>query len=475
LVYTLAVWLKQAGGDPEPLLRDTQRRRPWDFWPNYALAAALIGGKPGEAVGFFRAALVTRPQSPQVYDGLGHALLRQNRKSDALEAWRKAAELGPKSAAAFHNLGLLLLELGRPDESIAAYRRAIALEPKSTRAHFGLGSALHALGKTEEAAVAYRRAMELEPKGAAALHDLGNALEELGKTEEAAAAYRRAIALDPKFAAPHYGLGVQLHDLGRLEEAIAEVRQAMILDGEHVGLAPFTLGEYLRIAGRYGEAASTFRRLRERVKDDSDRVKEVDRGLALVERDAVLAPRLSAVLHGVDRPADAAERLEFARLACDRRLYAASARLYADALGIDPKLADDRQARHRYSAARSAALAGCGAGSDDSPPGEATRAALREQALGWLRAELAVWSKRVELGPAEGRSAVVQALRPWQVDTDLAGVRAPAALARLPAAERAAWQALWADVDALIRGAPAGSARAPDPSAGELPADPFAR
>jgi hypothetical protein len=52
----------------------------------------------------------------------------------------------------------------------------------------------------------------------------------------------------------------------------------------------------------------------------------------------------------------------------------------------------------------------------------------------------------------------------------LAGVRGRVALARLPAAERAGWRALWADVDAVIR-----SARAPDSPAGELPAEPFAR
>jgi hypothetical protein len=70
---------------------------------------------------------------------------------------------------------------------------------------------------------------------------------------------------------------------------------------------------------------------------------------------------------------------------------------------------------------------------------------------------------------------MLQTLRHWRADIDLAGVRDPAALARLPAAERAAWQALWADVDALIRGAPTGGARPPGPPAGVLPADPFAR
>jgi hypothetical protein len=69
----------------------------------------------------------------------------------------------------------------------------------------------------------------------------------------------------------------------------------------------------------------------------------------------------------------------------------------------------------------------------------------------------------------------VQTLRRWGCVSDLAGVRASDALARLPTAERAAWQALWADVDALIRRAEEGDARAPDAPAGELPADPFAR
>jgi hypothetical protein len=43
-------------------------------------------------------------------------------------------------------------------------------------------------------------------------------------------------------------------------------------------------------------------------------------------------------------------------------------------------------------------------------------------------------------------------------------------LARLPAAERAGWQALWADVDALLHRAQKDDVSTPV----ELPADPFA-
>lgn len=48
------------------------------------------------------------------------------------------------------------------------------------------------------------------------------------------------------------------------------------------------------------------------------------------------------------------------------------------------------------------------------------------------------------------RAAVAAALRRWKADPDLAGVREPEALAKLPEPERKKWQALWADVDRTL-------------------------
>jgi hypothetical protein len=42
-------------------------------------------------------------------------------------------------------------------------------------------------------------------------------------------------------------------------------------------------------------------------------------------------------------------------------------------------------------------------------------------------------------------------LRHCERDPDLAGVRDEAALAKLPEEERKAWQALWADVAAILK------------------------
>jgi hypothetical protein len=81
---------------------------------------------------------------------------------------------------------------------------------------------------------------------------------------------------------------------------------------------------------------------------------------------------------------------------------------------------------------------------------ERERSRLREQGLAWLRADLALWEDQVEKG-AEQPAAVQAALRHWQQDADLAGVREAAALEKLPEDQRKQWNKLWADVAALLK------------------------
>jgi hypothetical protein len=59
----------------------------------------------------------------------------------------------------------------------------------------------------------------------------------------------------------------------------------------------------------------------------------------------------------------------------------------------------------------------------------------------------------LDAGDAQGRPVVAQKLEHWQADPNLAGVRDRDALAKLPADERRAWEALWENVDALLKAA----------------------
>ncbi len=117
----------------------------------------------------------------------------------------------------------------------------------------------------------------------------------------------------------------------------------------------------------------------------------------------------------------------------------------------------DLQAGRRYSAAWSAAMAGCGSGADGASISEEERARWREQARDWLRGDLAAWSGRLTSGAAKDSSLVVQNLTAWRTDPELAGLREPAALEALSAEEREDCIALWDEVEVILK-----RARGPD-------------
>ncbi|MGC8640205.1 MAG: hypothetical protein ACP5XB_10065 [Isosphaeraceae bacterium] len=163
----------------------------------------------------------------------------------------------------------------------------------------------------------------------------------------------------------------------------------------------------------------------------------------------VLNQKFPVILSGKAKLADAAEAVILAQIASIKDLYGAAARFWDDAFQAQPALANDWKAGNRYNAACATALAGCGQGKDD-PPLAAAKARWRKQAIGWLRAELAGWSKMIENGPPQAGQAAAGMLQHWLTDPDLAGIRDPDALKQLPEAERAACRALWADVAALV-------------------------
>jgi hypothetical protein len=102
-----------------------------------------------------------------------------------------------------------------------------------------------------------------------------------------------------------------------------------------------------------------------------------------------------------------------------------------------------------YNAACAAVLAVVVEGADAAQLEGKEKSRLRQQALAWLRDNLKDHAKQLKDANAKMRQAVQQTLQHWQKDPDLDSVRGKEALATLPAAERAAWQQLWADVEKL--------------------------
>jgi tetratricopeptide (TPR) repeat protein len=174
LVTLLAKKLGKEDNPAEPLLRAAQGRHPEDFWLNYALGEALRESKPAEAVGFYRAALATRPTVVEVHFRVSEALWRQGQVDEAIRASRMAIKLDPEWAHGHHMLGTCWQAKGQLDEAMAEYRRAIELDPKMAAPdHFQLGRCWQAKGQLDEAMAEYRRAIELDPNGAPAHYMLG--------------------------------------------------------------------------------------------------------------------------------------------------------------------------------------------------------------------------------------------------------------------------------------------------------------
>jgi tetratricopeptide (TPR) repeat protein len=471
----------RGAGDPEravALLSAVQQRHPGDVWVNYELAQALraqkppqlpeairyytaaqalrpeVGhalghaleeaGRPGEAIAVFRQLTQLRPLNVRHHKCLGNVLFDRGRLEEAEAEYRKAIHLDPKLAQPHHNLGNALYQQGRLEDAEVEYGKAIHLDSKLALPHFGLGNVLFDRGWLEEAEAEYRKAIHLDPKLAQPHHNLGNVLRQQGRLEDAEAEYGKAIHLDPKAAQPHYGLGNILGEQGRLEEARAEYQKAIHLDPKFAQ-PHHALGYVLLQQGRLAEARAEFRQaVVLGLKAATASMQQCDRLLTLTKR-------LPAVLRSEDRPTSVDERLEFALL-CQKpfeQRYAAASRFYADAFAADPKLADDLKSRNRYKAACAAALAAAGQGKDAAKLDDKEKARLRGQALGWLQADLALWTKPAQSTKPQDRAAVQQTLRHWQQDTDLASVRDAASLAKLPQAEREAWQELWAEVATL--------------------------
>jgi serine/threonine-protein kinase len=360
-------------------------------------------------------AMRARPREVVLQHALGQLLAARGDWAGAVECYAAARALRPDLG---EPLADALVNGGRAGEGLALYDRLVAERRDNPWLHVRYGYALLGQGRPKEAEAALREALRLKPDWPEAHYNLGIALGGEGQHKEAEVEYREALRLRPDYPQAHCNLGHTLRSQGQFAEALSSLRR-----GHELGS---------RVPGWSYPSA--------------DWVRECERLVAL---DLILP----AVLKGQAHPASPAERLDLANLCQQpsKRLYAASARLYGEAFAADRKLAEDLTATNRYDAVCAAALAAAGQGNDAGKLDAEQRSALRQQALGWLRADLDAWGKRLAGARPPQRQAIPQTLRHWQQDPDLTGVRDDKALAALPAQQRDAWKKLWADVADLAR------------------------
>jgi tetratricopeptide (TPR) repeat protein len=449
------------------------------------------------AIAHYERCLVLAPHYFMAFVNLGGLLLSQGRLQEALTVCNRAVEANPERAGAWSNRAIAYNRLGEYKKALADSSRAIQLDGKLAAGWANRGSAHQALGQYDEAIADCTKALELDEKCASAFAERGHSYFQRGEYKKALADCDRSIDLEPTSAFTwytrgivynalgdrekalancvkavelasgnpwtHYNLGYVLLHMDRTREAIAAYRKAIAIDKD---IAEFhcNLASALGKQGEFREALEEFRRGHQLRFKRPNWPYPSAQWVRQFQRLAELEEHLPAFLSGKAEPASHEVRIELAEVCLRKQLNRAAVRFYDKAFTPpSPRTAPLIEA-HRYNAACVAALAGCGRGKDAEKLDDQEYARLRRQALDWLRADLEAKARLLDEGPDPVRSAaeVGNALRHWQVDPDLAGLRGPEALARLPGAERGSWQKLWTDVAATLTRAWATPEKKPD-------------
>jgi tetratricopeptide (TPR) repeat protein/serine/threonine protein kinase len=428
--------------DAERLFRSAQAAHPDHF--TLAMQAALRSSRADDKVGYYRIALALRPANVACHNNLGIALYDKGDVDGAIDAYREAIRLDPGYVPAHNNLGNALRAKKDLDGAVAAYREAIRLDPGSAPAHSNLGTALGARGEVDAAVAAYREAIRLDPKYALAHSNLGNALAAKGEVDAAVAAYKEAIRLDPKYARAHYNLGNALYDKRDVDGAIAAYREAIRLDPGYAS-AHYNLGNALSAKEDVDGAIAE---LREAIRLDPGHARAHNNlGNALSAKKDVggaIAAYTEAVRLKINHPPT---YTSLAELLARRGEPRAALDVLRQGAEVDPGWLTDPTTGFRYDSARYACRAAARRGKD--APSSAERPALRRQALDWLTADLAAWRERLAADPPKNRAAVHGQMAHWLADSDLAAVREPSEVVKLPLDEWVGWARLWTAVREL--------------------------
>ncbi len=182
-----------AAGDVDPgRVRDR-----WSAALRYMGDAYRFRGAADLAEASYRRALEAVPDHPLTLEGLGVALLAQQRPDEAESSFRASFRADSTRPDAWVNVARALGDQGRTEDELSLLRQAVARFPYDPRAHFALGNTLLRNRDVLQAGEAFRRALELDPGMANARLGLAQVLAARGQEDEARRQVLLALAFEP--------------------------------------------------------------------------------------------------------------------------------------------------------------------------------------------------------------------------------------------------------------------------------------
>jgi tetratricopeptide (TPR) repeat protein len=213
----------------------------------------------------FQEALRIKPGYMDANDGMGAALLKQDRAEESLGYLMKASEIDPGSLVSVDNLSVALASIDDLSTVEPFYQELLPDYPQHVALHEGWGVILAKNGRYADGIPHLRAAVALDPSSetsarnlAVALNDSGQAKMLAGDEESAVQEFTEAIQIDPGYWKPYAELAQHYLRNQNHKEVVRYYTNMLDLEIDP-GFPLFVhLGNALNLSGEYGKAAEFF-------------------------------------------------------------------------------------------------------------------------------------------------------------------------------------------------------------------------
>ncbi|MGF1579613.1 MAG: tetratricopeptide repeat protein, partial [Gemmataceae bacterium] len=405
-------------------------------------------GKPEEAIAKFKKAVTLDPDDANAYALWGGALLGLDKAEEAIVKLKRATELDPKNAVAQALWGTALTDLNKPRAALSKFEKAKQLEPTNPVITVDMARPLQLLGDYEAVINLFEKEAERRSRADHTHYrQWGSCLVKLKKYAEAVTKFEKAASLNPKDATVYTNWGITLQHLKKDRESLSVLQKAIDLDPNytHPHLA---MGDGLATLGKFREAIHWYQTAKDLLPKSHPYHARSERLISKAKHYLHLEKQLSDVL-AKNQKVSFAVQLQLAFL-CQgyKKRYRDAVKLYFDIFERNPNIANNLKKRDRYNAACAASMAAALQGVEAKQIDAKERTKLRQQALGWLRSDLAMYSQQWREGPTS-LFATETVLEQWVRDSDLSHVRNKKAIGQFPQDEKQDWRALWSNVKAI--------------------------
>jgi serine/threonine-protein kinase len=430
--------------------------------PNAKQNLAILlsaAGRDAEAIPELEAAIRCDPANPNLpilYDRLCYCLAQVGRDEEAVTVQKKLISLGGSSVSkAQLNLQAMLIRQGHWDQVESVWQDAIQVDPARHDSWDGYAEYCIFVGHVDEyRKVCHQLLDRFENAEDPSVCDrAGRACLLLGDGNDqiprAAAVVDRALHSEKSTTPrPYYLVSKGLADyrLGNFDAAVT------ILDGDGgkvlrpmpqliAAMAHYRRGQEQLARRLLAESAVSFDWRRDKAITHEAWIDHTLRR----EAEQLILPNLNELLDGSVQPRDNDERMALLGVCTFDDLYGKCAQLWMETLSDASQSLD----AHLEDAARAAAIAGTGQGKDAARFTD-------EDRVRWREAAVTLLSRRIdglegELNSAAApTSAIRKSLLALQQSPDLAPLRDPAAVARLPKTEQDRCTTLWSHIRTLL-------------------------